>query len=470
MQYLSDSVFLAALVWLAQTNRSDGRSFHGSSAFAKVVSTPRRDKLNSNNYSSAGAEIPDAVCESVHEEESVRKSPLSMSVPELAKEIGGFGRARLAWDCYRIGVDPQIFFNEEAIVESGVRAEHSTLSTLFRGAEAYDHESIRKLLPTSRKGQRLSPETLSRLGLLYSSYGSSLEGGLASLSHMSRSSDGTTKLLLRLSDNLEIETVIIPWEDKGRSTLCISSQVGCKQGCTFCATGRMGKLRSLSSDEILAQFFYARKICRVCGIPSVGNVVFMGMGEPADNVDAVINAARILTDVDLFHQARSKVTVSTVAPTPQAFRALNGPFVLAWSVHAARDDLRRKLVPTTRYSMEDLRQGLVDALLERPEKLRATMLEVALMADVNDSAEDALALSNLAKGIIDAVPGIKLVVNLIPFNDIGHPAYQKPTNEAVRRFQNCLWESGIFAHIRTTRGDDESAACGQLATKKIRRP
>lgn len=193
----------------------------------------------------------------------------------------------------------------------------------------------------------------------------------------------------------------------------------------------------------------------------------MGMGEPADNHENVIKATEILTDVDLFHMGQSKVTVSTVAPSPDAFTSFqDAPCVLAWSVHAANDELRRKLVPTTKYPMSELRQGLIDTLLNRPKRLRATMLEVALIKDVNDHAEAAVELAEFAKVIVDSVPEIKLVVNLIPFNDTGHPTYKKPSNEAVKSFQNILWEHGIFTHVRTTRGDDESAACGQLITNK----
>jgi len=248
-----------------------------------------------------------------------------------------------------------------------------------------------------------------------------------------------------------------------------SSQVGCRQACRFCSTGKMGLLRSLSSDEILAQMFYAQKICRIHDLPPIANIVFMGMGEPADNIDAVIRATEILTTRELFQMSASKVTVSTVAPTPDVFRQLGrAPCVLAWSVHAANDTLRKQLVPTTKYPMAELRQGMIDALLERPVNFRTAMWEVALMAGVNDSVEAADELAAFARVFVDEVPAAKLVVNLIPFNNIGQSLYKKPTREAVVAFQQRLWSQGIYAHIRTTRGDDESAACGQLATSKRR--
>lgn len=288
------------------------------------------------------------------------------------------------------------------------------------------------------------------------------------MSQIQTSKDGTTKLLVKLaSDGLEVETVIIPWDDRGRSTLCISSQVGCRQGCTFCATGRMGKLRSLTADEILAQVYFSRKVCRVLNILPVDGVVFMGMGEPADNAAAVTRAAEILTDRQLFGVAPIRVTISTVAPTPDAFRDLGrAPTALAWSVHASRDELRRKLVPTTQYTMEELRVAYVDVMRSRTKKLRTSMLEVVLIADVNDGPDEADHLADFALRISEDVPGMKLTVNLIPFNDIGHPTYRQPSMDRVLAFQERITSKGVFCFIRTTRGDDESAACGQLATKK----
>lgn len=185
------------------------------------------------------------------------RGAISMGINELAEKMGGRGRAKLAWDCYSIGVDPALFFNPE----------HSD--------EDETVESIQRLLPARRRSQNLGKSALDRLASLYSESGGRLEGGVASLSHISQSRDQTTKLLLKMVDGLEVETVIIPWGSV-RSTLCISSQVGCRQGCTFCATGRMGRLRSLTSDEILAQMFFAKKICRVKGLPEITNIVFMG--------------------------------------------------------------------------------------------------------------------------------------------------------------------------------------------------
>jgi len=309
-----------------------------------------------------------------------------------------------------------------------------------------------------------------------------VEHSVASLSHTSTSHDGTTKLLIRMArDGLEVETVIIPWEKRKRSTVCISSQVGCRQGCTFCATGRMGKLRSLSSDEIVVQMFYATQLCRLSNkndsnkLFPIDNVVFMGMGEPADNVDNVIRACNILTDRNLFQIAKSKVTISTVAPTPNAFRQLAAAQVtLAWSVHAVCDDTRKFLIPTfdpNKHTMQHMKSELCQVLNSdlSTKRMRTIMLEVALLDGVNDSVQHAIDLATFAKSIIKEVSGLKLVVNLIPWNDIGSNLirnYKTPNPQTVKEFQDTLLEQGIYTFIRTTRGDDKHAACGQLATKQ----
>jgi 23S rRNA (adenine2503-C2)-methyltransferase len=244
----------------------------------------------------------------------------------------------------------------------------------------------------------------------------------------------------------------------------------------------MGKLRDLSTDEILIQLYFANKVVRVFQtllankqqvvsslppLPHVDNVVFMGMGDASDNALAVLEATSIMTHQRLFGLAQSKVTISTVAPSPQAFLQLGqAPAILAWSVHAVRDSLRKQLVPTTQYTMVELRQGLIQALLQRPTKLQTTMWQITLIDQVNDSPIEAEELANFALEMIHSVPRIKLILNLIPFNDIGHAKYRKPSIERIRHFQKILMERGLVSFIRTTRGDDESAACGQLATKK----
>ena len=203
-------------------------------------------------------------------------------------------------------------------------------------------------------------------------------------------------------------------------------------------------------------------------------------GEPSDNAAAVVRATQQLTARSLFQLSARKVTVSTVAPTPDSFDLFrDAPCVLAWSVHAARDELRRQLVPTTRYTMHELRQGLIRTLQHRPRQLRTTMLEVTLLDQINDSIREADELAALALGIVEAVPDCKLMVNLIPYNDIYGPdnnnsingstfQFRPPTPERVRQFQKQLMNAGVSAHVRVTRGEDAQAACGQLVTAKTK--
>ena len=244
--------------------------------------------------------------------------PLAMTLDELTSKLGGRrGRAQLVWDCYSIGVDPALLHG-------------NSTSSLLIGKDKDDYEAVSRLLPSCRRTQKLGPGALENLSRLFPNQAATVssdkdqhtfccvEGGLTRLSHVSQSRDGTTKLLLQLADDLQVETVIIPWNGT-RSTLCISSQVGCRQACRFCATGKMGIQRSLSSDEILAQMFWARKIVRWYSsnddedqshqrLPPITNVVFMGMGEPADNVPQVKRAVEILTTRELFQFSASRCT------------------------------------------------------------------------------------------------------------------------------------------------------------------
>uniref|UniRef100_A0A7S4RUD1 Radical SAM core domain-containing protein n=1 Tax=Ditylum brightwellii TaxID=49249 RepID=A0A7S4RUD1_9STRA len=406
-------------------------------------------------------------------EKEITLGAISSTIPELTKSLGGKGRAQLVWDCYKIGIDPALFFSS-----TNSPPPLPTTPLLSKFISSFEtHQDILNLLPTSRQTQTLGKTALDALANTYN--GTVLEGGVASLSHLSTSEDGTVKMLITLEqDGLEVESVIIPWFERGWSTLCVSSQVGCRQGCTFCATGKMGLKRSLTTNEILAQVFYAKKITRLFSSsssnqklpPDISNIVFMGMGEPTDNLSAVTRAISILTDETLFSFARQQITLSTVAPSPQSFLRLKEvPAVLAWSIHAANDVKRRQLVPTATYSVQELKEALIEVLKGRCKNLQNVMLEVALLNHVNDSPEDALEMANVAQDIIKAVdnPTMKLMVNLIPYNDTGGGIkYTKPSKERVLQYQEVLWKRGIYAHVRETRGDDESAACGQLATRK----
>ena len=231
--------------------------------------------------------------------------------------------------------------------------------------------------------------------------------GVADVVSSLTTSDGTRKLLLRLHDGHEVETVLIPpianaanpsANARARSTLCVSSQVGCRQGCRFCATGTMGLFRSLTLDEILAQVFAARALVASSDeLPPLSNLVFMGMGEPADNAAVVRRAVDVLCDGRRFGFSPTKVTVSTVAPTANAFSALllgdggddAAPVpALAWSLHAA-DAARKQLVPTAVDSPEALRDGLCATLAALPPRRRKVMVEYVLLGGCNDRPADA---------------------------------------------------------------------------------
>jgi len=361
----------------------------------------------------------------------------------------------------------------EPILQQALQAQQGT-----KTSQAWTREQLQAQILPRRQSQGLGQQSLQtyRTAFFPSTQVMDSMSSIAQLSQIHSSNDGTTKLLLELQqDKLQVECVIIPWPERKTSTLCVSNQVGCGQGCTFCSTGRMGELRSLSADEILVQAYWAAKVARILPrLYPVDATVFMGMGEAARNVVNVVKAAQVLTDPQLFQLAPRRVTISTVGPTPQAFHDLGrAPAVLAWSVHASCDKVRNQLVPSTRHSMVELRDALIQVLLERPRKLRQVMLEFALIGCLNDRPQDAHHLVQFCRAFYQNVPGVKLVVNLIPWNDISAssgPAvdYQKPSAASVETFQSILVKHNILCYVRTTRGDDESAACGQLATKSKR--
>ena len=430
-----------------------------------------------------------------NDDDDVPTSLLSFSFEELSQRLGGTGKAKACWDCLRIGIDPTWYYNSGAAdynpgdcISSNCDKENA--GHILKG---WSRQQVKERLEkTNTRGSatnlgKKTQQLLQEIG------GGAIEEKIAKLSQISISPDGTTKLLLQLvSDGLEVETVIIPWDDRGKSTLCVSSQVGCKQGCTFCSTGRMGRLRSLTTAEILAQMYWANKIQRLLPeqqrdihdmenriqLHPIDNCVFMGMGEPADNIPAVVKAATMMADGNLFQLAPRRITISTVAPNPNVFQQLaEAPVVLAWSVHSSRDEIRRQLVPTTKYNMEELRDGLLTTLRGRSKRLRNTMLEVTLLDEINDSPEDAQHLADFCRPFCkgpDAVKGIKLTVNLIPWNDISAsfgPAsgYRQPKKSRVEAYKKVLEDEGILCFVRTTRGDEENAACGMLSTKKRKR-
>jgi 23S rRNA (adenine2503-C2)-methyltransferase len=257
--------------------------------------------------------------------------------------------------------------------------------------------------------------------------------------------DGTTKLLLALDDGALIESVLIP--ERSRTTLCVSTQVGCVRGCSFCLTATMNLVRNLEVHEIVAQLFLALSEA------PVRNVVFMGMGEPLDNAKAVRAALEIM--IHGFQIGPRHITVSTVAPTPKAVeQMIDWPAQLAWSLHAADDEVRRKMIPTARHSVKELYDVFADISKDRD----ALFVEVTLIDGLNDRPEHAEAIAHLFTDF-----PVQVRINLLPMNPIGSQL-QASQEHAVRAFQKLLMDAGYLCFLRRSRGVEERAACGQLVT------
>ena len=277
------------------------------------------------------------------------------------------------------------------------------------------------------------------------------------LDRVSKSSDGTEKYLLRLRDGARIESVRIPMRNVNgvmRWSLCISTQVGCAMGCTFCLTAKMGFVRQLTAGEIVGQFLAARNL--LTHGERFHNVVFMGMGEPLDNFDATVKAVRILTHPQANGVSPRRLTVSTVGVVSRLKDFVSAvPGVgLAVSLHAADDETRGKLVPVNRkWNLE----ALLDECRGLPvgERRRITF-EYVMLRGVNDSNQDAKMLSRLLEGL-------KCKVNLIPWNPFPGTLFERPDDERVEEFRRILLAAGVVATTRVTKGDDILAACGQLA-------
>lgn len=272
--------------------------------------------------------------------------------------------------------------------------------------------------------------------------------------------DGTEKLLLELADGETIETVIIP--DGERTTLCISTQVGCPVGCIFCASGMAGVRRNLTSGEILDQVLHARS-----ALPdgrSLTNLVVMGIGEPLLNLPALGPALERIRDPEGIALGARRITVSTSGypRQMQEFSRLDGAYGLAVSLHAAEDGLRKELVPTATHGV----RAIVDAAAEFfARKSREVTFEVVLLEEVNDRRDDADAMVRL-------LHGFPCTVNLIPWNPVEELAesrgLKRPGEARVDDFASRLRHGGLNVTVRRQRGSDRSAACGQLRIRHER--
>jgi len=282
------------------------------------------------------------------------------------------------------------------------------------------------------------------------------------------SEDGTRKWLLRLSPGVEVETVFIPDADRG--TLCISSQVGCTLNCTFCHTGTQALVRNLTAAEIVGQILVARDELGEWPVPGEGaptrritNVVMMGMGEPLYNFDNVRDALLLAADGEGIALGKRRVTLSTSGVVPMMHRAGEEiGCMLAISLHAVRDDLRDELVPINRkYPLAEL----LEACRAYPgvSNARRITFEYVMLKGVNDTPAD-------AKELVQAIAGIPAKINLIPFNPWPGTPYECSEWETIEAFGDIVNRAGYASPIRTPRGRDIAAACGQLKSesKKIR--
>ena len=278
-----------------------------------------------------------------------------------------------------------------------------------------------------------------------------------SVSEKQISEDGTRKYLFKLHDGHEIETVYIPETDRG--TLCISSQVGCTLNCTFCHTGTMRLVRNLQPHEIVGQLVAVRDDLKDWQDNetkrAVSNIVMMGMGEPLYNTDHVINALNVMSDSDGTALSKRRITLSTSGVVPEIARVGDATGVmLAISLHAVRDDLRNELVPLNKkYPIEEL----LDACRAYPglSNARRITFEYVMLKDVNDSDADANELVRL-------LSGIPAKINLIPFNPWPGSPYECSSRNRIMKFADIVNHAGYASPVRTPRGRDIMAACGQL--------
>jgi 23S rRNA (adenine2503-C2)-methyltransferase len=270
------------------------------------------------------------------------------------------------------------------------------------------------------------------------------------------SADGTRRYLVPLSDGEFAETVFIPEEH--RNTICISSQVGCALACTFCLTGKLGLKRHLTAGEIVGQVIAAQRDNLTWDARDGFNIVLMGMGEPLHNYDNVMKAIRILHDPEGMNISMGRITLSTAGMLPALQRLAEEPTIpnLAISLTGATNEKRDILMPINRkYPIEELLETVRRFPLKHRQRVT---FEYVLLKGVTDSSEDAKALVRLLKGI-------PAKVNLIPLNEAEELDYERPSDEAVERFQDVLAAHNISAFVRKNRGNDISAACGQLMKK-----
>jgi 23S rRNA (adenine2503-C2)-methyltransferase len=374
-----------------------------------------------------------------HNATLVEKTPLETYVPPARPSLVGLSRTELA-DCLgEIGVAP---------AQRKMRVQQLWHWLYFRGARSFDDmTSISKGIRTDLAARFTvdRPEVVAE----------------------QVSNDGTRKWLLRLpsGDNVEraheVECVYIPETDRG--TLCVSSQVGCTLNCSFCHTGTQRLVRNLTAGEIVGQVMVARDRLndwadREDGTRRVTNIVMMGMGEPLYNFEAVRDALLIVGDNEGIGISRRRITLSTSGVVPNIVRAGDEIGVmLAISLHAVRDELRNELVPLNRkYPIAELLQACRD--YPGASNARRITFEYVMLKGVNDSLDDAKLLVKLLKGV-------HAKINLIPFNPWPGTAYECSDWDQIEKFSEYIFNAGYSSPVRTPRGRDILAACGQLKSE-----
>ncbi|MBR0698402.1 23S rRNA (adenine(2503)-C(2))-methyltransferase RlmN [Bradyrhizobium diazoefficiens] len=369
----------------------------------------------------------------------VEKTPLETYVPPARPSLIGLSRTELADRLGEIGVAP---------AQRKMRVQQLWHWLYFRGAQSFDDmTSISKGI----RAELAQHFTVDRPEVVAEQI----------------SNDGTRKWLLRLpsGDNVqkahEVECVYIPETDRG--TLCVSSQVGCTLNCSFCHTGTQRLVRNLTAGEIVGQIMVARDRLndwadREDGTRRVTNIVMMGMGEPLYNFDAVRDALLIVGDNEGIGISRRRITLSTSGVVPNIVRAGEEIGVmLAISLHAVRDELRNELVPLNRkYPIKELLQACRD--YPGASNARRITFEYVMLKGVNDSLDDAKLLVKLLKGI-------HAKINLIPFNPWPGTAYECSDWDQIEKFSEYIFNAGYSSPVRTPRGRDILAACGQLKSE-----
>lgn len=270
-----------------------------------------------------------------------------------------------------------------------------------------------------------------------------------------KSADGTIKYLFDVLDGNGVETVLMKYHH-GYS-LCVSSQIGCKMGCKFCASTGIPFIRNLSSGEIVEEFLAVQRDENI----KISNVVFMGIGEPLDNYENVVNAIRILNNQKGLSIGARHISISTSGLVPKIYKLAeeNIQCTLSISLHATTDEKRSSMMPVNnRYNIQELLQACKDYIAKTNRRIS---FEYALAKDNNDNLEDAKRLVKLLKGML-------CHVNLIPINKIENGNYTKSSNENILKFRDYLNDHGIVATVRRELGSDIDAACGQLRRKSLK--